>query len=302
MALLRRMGDWLYRRPYLLLSIAFLAWAVNIVIGRYVAGHIPPIGLTFWRWGVAFLLLLPFTFTHLKRDWPAIRGNIVLLTVLAVTGIPAFNALSYWGLQYTEAINGLLIQSISPLAVGLWALALFGDRLTWTQIGGIAASFVGVVIILCRGDRDVLHAINFNPGDIICIAGMLCFTFYSAMLKKRPKMHPMSFVTFTIGWGTFLLLPFYVWEMLQGRFVPFDPATILIVVYVAVFASIVAMVCYNRGIEIVGPNRGAALYPLIVVYGAAIAIVFLGERPQWFHAVGFVLVFAGVIVATREPR
>lgn len=302
MALIRRPGDWLYRRPYFLLSMAYLAWAINIVLGRFVAGHVPPIGLTFWRWAVAFLLLLPFAWAHLKKDWPAIRANIPLLTVMSVTGIPMFNVLSYWGLRYTEAINGLLIQSISPLAVGLWALLLFGDRLTWMQAGGIVASFLGVIIILCRGDIAVLRAISFNPGDIICIAGMLAFTFYSALMKKRPGMHPMSFVTFTIGWGTFLLLPFYIWETVADRIVPFDLTSILVIGYVAVFASVVAMICYNRGIDIVGPNRAAALYPLIVVYGAAIAIVFLGERPQIFHAVGFVLVFAGVIVATRSPR
>ena len=120
-----RIGRWLYRQPYLLLSITFLAWAINIVLGRFVTDHIPPIALTMVRWGIAFAIVLPFAWPHLKRDWPAIRANLALMTLLAITGTSAYNVLAYWALHDTEAINALLIQSTSPLVVALWAFAMF---------------------------------------------------------------------------------------------------------------------------------------------------------------------------------
>jgi drug/metabolite transporter (DMT)-like permease len=298
--MLRRFGDWLYQQPYLLACITYMTWGLNIVVGRYVAGHIPPVTLSFLRWTLATLIVLPFAWPYLKRDWPAIRKHLPILTVLAVTGTSAYNTMAYWGLQYTQAINALLTQATAPLVIALWAFALFGDRLTARQVTGIAISLLGVVVILCRGDLDILRGIDFNRGDIWFFAALIVFAFYSALVKKRPAMHPLSFLTFSMGWGTVWLTPVLIWELGSGRTVVFDVTTLWVLAYVAIFPSIVAYICYNRGIELVGPNKVAVLYPTIVAFGAIFAIVLLGERPQLFHAAGCALVFGGAFIATRQ--
>ena len=141
-------------------------WAGNTVLGRYVAGHMPPVTLAFVRWVGAFLVLLPFAAPHLARDWPTIRKHAVLMTLLALTGFSAYNTMAYYGLQFTSAINGLLLQSIGPLFVAVWTFALFRDRLTLRQAGGICISLTGVLVIVCRGSLDVLFSIAFNRGDV----------------------------------------------------------------------------------------------------------------------------------------
>lgn len=116
---------WFSHQPYLLLGLASLFWAGNIVLGRHVAGHVPPMTLSCIRWIGACLMLLPFAWPHLKRDWPVLRGRLPLMIALSATGFAVNNALSYWGLQFTEALNALLIQSSGPLFIALWALILF---------------------------------------------------------------------------------------------------------------------------------------------------------------------------------
>ena len=134
---------WLSNQPYLLLSLTSLFWAGNIVLGRYVAGHVPPMTLSCVRWIGAFLMLWPFARRICKRDWPALRARLPLMVVLSATGFAINNALSYWALQYTQALNALLIQSSGPLFVALWSLMLFGVRLTWAQLAGITISLAG---------------------------------------------------------------------------------------------------------------------------------------------------------------
>src|SRR5260370_31894605 len=125
---------WLNNQPYLLLSLTSLFWAGNIVLGRYVAGHVPPMTLSCARWIGAFSLLLPFAWPHLRRDWPALRAHLPLMAVLSATGLAINNALSYWTLQFTQALNALLIQASGPLLVALRSLLLFGVRLTRAQL------------------------------------------------------------------------------------------------------------------------------------------------------------------------
>ena len=301
-SMLSRFGGWLYQQPYLLICITYMTWAFNIVLGRFVAGHFPPVALSFLRWGIAFLILLPFAWPYLKRDWPVIRKFLPILTVLAITGTSAYNTMAYWGLQYTEAINALLTQSTAPLIIAVWTFAMYGDRLTQRQVIGILISTVGVIVILCRGDIEVLRSISFNRGDIWFFSALVIFAFYSALMKKRPAMHPLSFLAFSMGWGTFWLIPVFVWELSTGKTIPTDMFAAFTIAYVAIFPSIIAYICYNRALELIGANRVGVLYPLIVAFGAVFAIVLLGERPQLYHAAGCVLVLGGAIIATRKAR
>jgi drug/metabolite transporter (DMT)-like permease len=291
---------WLNHQPYLLLSLTALFWAGNIVLGRYVAGHVPPVTLSCVRWIGAFFMLLPFAWPHLARDWPALRARLPLMIGLSATGFAINNALSYWALQYTEALNALLIQSAGPLFVALWSLILFGVRLTWAQLAGITISLAGVLIIILRGDLGTLAGIRFNLGDVMFAGALLAFGLYSALMPRRPVTHQLSLICFTIACGAILLLPLSIWEYTTGFALKFDTITIVTLVYVVIFPSTLAYLFFNRGIALIGPNRAAPFFHLVPVFGSAMAILLLGEQPRLFHLVGYLLVLAGVVVASRQ--
>jgi drug/metabolite transporter (DMT)-like permease len=294
-----RLGGWLYQQAYLLVCLTYLMWSLNIVLGRHVAGSIPPVTLSALRWGLGALILLPFAWQYLERDWPAIKKHIPILCMLGLAGTTGYAIPSYWGLQYTLAINGLLIQCTMPMVIGLMSYLLVGDRLTGWQIAGLVTSFIGVIVILTRGDPDVLHSISFNRGDLWFLLAILVFALYSPLLRKRPAMHPLSFLAVTAIAGTVLVLPLVVWELSVRPLPRFDLHMTAIVLYFAIFPSLLAYLCYNRGVQLLGPNPVAALYPLIIVFGSVQAMVFLGEVPQWFHFVGTAFIVGGVLLATR---
>ena len=291
---------WLNNQPYLLLSLTSLFWAGNIVLARYVAGHVPPMTLSCVRWIGAFFMLLPFALPHLKRDWPALRVRLPLLVLLSATGFAINNALSYWALQYTQALNALLIQSPGPLFVALWSLTLFGVRLTWAQLSGIAISLVGVLTIILHGDIGALASIQFSKGDVMFAGALLAFGLYSALMPRRPVTDQLSLISFTTGCGAAILLPFSVWEISTGFTLQYDLLTIVTLVYVVIFPSTLAYLFFNRGIALIGPNRAAPFFHLVPVFGSVMAILLLGEEPRLFHLAGYALVLAGVVIASRQ--
>jgi drug/metabolite transporter (DMT)-like permease len=294
-------GNWLGNQPYLLLSITALCWAGNAIVGRLAAGRIPPVTLSFLRWSIAFLIILPFAWKHLVRDWEAIRSHLGTMVVLSITGIAAFNTLQYWALEHTQALNTLLLQSAGPLFVAVWSLILLGIRLSLAQAGGIVLSLTGVLVILLHGDLTTLRNIEFNRGDLIFTVALAIFGLYSVLSLKRPKIHGLSFVGFTFGCGAACLIPLWIWELLSRPVMQLDAANLLSLFYVAVFPSTLAYLCFNRGVQLIGANRAAPFFHVVPVFGSVMAIVFLGERPQLFHIVGFALVLTGVFVASRKP-
>ena len=291
---------WLSNQPYLLLSLTSLFWAGNIVLGRFISGHVPPITLSCIRWIGAFLLMLPFALPHLRKDWPVLRARMPLMLLLAITGFALNNVLSYAGLQYTQALNALLIQSAGPLFVALWSLVLFGVRLTLAQMIGIATSMIGVLTILLRGDFTALADLQLNKGDLMVGCAILIFGLYSAFMPRRPVTHPLSLIVFTTGLGALLMIPFNIWEIAAGARITWDTLTLVTLLYVIVFPSALAYLCFNRGIALIGPNRAAPFFHLMPVFGSVMAIFFLGEQPRLFHLIGYALVLVGVFTASRR--
>ena len=290
----------LFDQPYLLLTITSLSFAGNTVFGRAIVGHVPPVTFAFVRWAGAFLILLPFAARHIARDWPTIRKHAGLLTVLALTGYSAYNTLAYYGLQYTSAINGALLASIAPLFVALWTFVLFGDRLTLRQAGGITVSLIGVVVIVSRGSPGVLMGIGLNRGDLWILAALVIYAYYTAAQRKRPQMHPLSFLAVGMGWGAVLLVPALIWELASGPAMTLDAVSIGGIVYVCLFPSLIGYLCLNHGLELIGANRAAPFLHLTPVFGSALAVLVLGERFALYHAAGYALAFTGVTLAARK--
>ncbi|MEW6257183.1 MAG: DMT family transporter [Pseudomonadota bacterium] len=297
--LLTRLGKRLYDAPYFLLTVTALLWSTNMVLGRGIAGQIPPITLACVRWGLAALLILPFSWRQVRADWPIIVRHLPILTVLAASGIASYNAMSYYGLQYTKALNGLLVQSVSPLLIALWSLVLFKDRLSLGQMAGILLSLLGVLTIVSEGDLDVLLHLKPNIGDVWIISALLIYCFYAAILRVRPALGALSFLTAIMALGALLLVPFAVWEAQQGVTLSPNLTTFGVILYVSLFPALLAYLCFNRGVELVGANRAAPFFHLMPVFGSALAILLLGERLEWYHGAGYALVLVGIVTATR---
>jgi drug/metabolite transporter (DMT)-like permease len=289
-----------FDHPYLLLALTSLFWAGNTIVGRAAVDLVPPATLTFVRWAIAFVVLLPFALPHLTRDWAAIRRHVPAIVMFALMGSAGYNVVAYLALHYTQAINSLLLQSVAPLFVALWTFALFRERLTLVQAVGIATSMTGAAVIICRGDIGVLAHFAFNIGDIMILVALVFYALYTAVVRVRPAMHPLSFLAATIGASALLMVVPVGIELAAGYVPVINAATLAAFVYVGIFPSVLAYFCLNRGIELIGANRAAPFIHLMPVFGSILAILFLGERPQPFHAAGYAMVLTGVALAARR--
>lgn len=285
--------------PYLLLSFTALFWAGNSIVARGARELVPPVALSFWRWTLALLLLLPAAWPHLRRDAAALRRSWPIVAVLGALGIGAFNTLLYTGLQTTSAVNGLLLQSIQPGLILLLGVLLFGERARIAQVLGMALSVAGALIIVSRGDPATLLRLGANRGDLVIACAVVVWSIYSVLLRKRPAVHPLSFLAATMAVGVFAVAPFYVWEVAGGRLIAARPESWLAIAYVCVFPSLIAYLFYNRGIELIGSAATGLYLNVMPVMGAILAVLFLGEEIHSHHVVGVTLIGIGILCATR---
>ena len=288
--MIKRLGN-----PYLLLTLSVLSWSSNMVLGRAIRGDIPPMALSFWRWVIAGLFVLPFALPHLRQQWPLLRQGWRPLLVLGLLGIGGYNAFAYLGLQHTTATNAALLNSFVPIVTIAISWAFLGKHLKPLEAVGVIVSLCGALTIVARGNLDVLASLDLNVGDLWMLLAVLDWALYTIALAWRPAgVHPTLMLGTTIMIGVAALAPAYAWEFAQGARMKLNPESMAILAYIGIVPGFVSYIFYNRGVAEVGANRASLFIHLMPVFGTLLSSIFLAEVPQWYHYLGIGLIFSGI--------
>ncbi len=291
-----------WNSAWTLLAAANLFWAGNIVLARGIAGEVPPVTLAWLRWTGAFLIAIGFAWKPLCRDAPVMLRHWKMMLLLAATGIASYNTMSYIGLTETTALNVLLLQSATPLVIIVWAFALFREVPTPRQILGVLLSFAGVAAIAAHGSLEALASLRLNRGDVWVLVALAIYAIYCVMVRRRPVVHPLSFLVAAMGIGALMILPFMMLELAGGAPIHGRIGVWMGVAYMAVLPSFVAYLCFNRGIELIGGGPAGQSMHLMPLFGSVLAVLFLREEFHLFHLIGITLIAGGILLASVQPR
>lgn len=285
----------LWNRPYLLLTLAASLWASNFVLGRALPAGMAPVSLSFWRWALALPIALPFALPHLRADLPALRRGWPTLFLLAALGLAGSNTLAYIALRLTDATSALLVQSAMPTAIVAFGFLLFRDRVGGQQVGAMAFALVGVLfVVLAKPGAGGA----FNAGTLLAGAAMLSQACYATLLRRRPPIHPASFLFLSFAAAALLMLPF---QIAAGTPLPLDDAHGMAALgYLALGPSVLAFFLFNRGVALVGSGRAGLFFYLMPVFGTVFAAALLGETISAAGLGGFVLVGVGFVLSGRR--
>jgi drug/metabolite transporter (DMT)-like permease len=289
-----------FASPYLWLTLTPFFWACNWIVGRGLYKEIPPMAMTFYRWFFALLILAPFALPHLRREWPIVRRHRGVLSLLGIVGVGTHNGLTYLGLNYTTAINGVILNSFIPVMIISLSWIVLRQRLSRLQLIGVAVSLGGVLAILSGGSVEKLGSLSLNRGDLLVILAMLLWSIYTIGLRWRPPgLHMLTFLFVIACVGDAAVLPLYLGEMALGARMVFSWLNLAALVSVALFSSVLAYIFWNRGVEQVGANVAGLFVHLMPVFGTLLAWLLLGEQLRPFHVVGIALILTGIYVTSR---
>ena len=288
------------KQAALLLTLTMACYAGNHVIGRAVHGELPPLGLSFWRWVLGAAILFPFVAPGLGKLVPRYREHWRLFTLLGLMMIGS-TSLVLVGLNFTTATNTSLINATQPTITALLCWIFLQDQLNARQWFGIVIAFAGVAQMILRADWQVLSSLSFNRGDLIVLLAMFGFATYAINIRRIPgEFTPAQSLFAVIVVGLVPLLPFYLAESMMYKTMPFTWNTLLVVVTLSLLVSVLGMLMWTRGNQLIGPNRAAVYMNLLPLFGALMAVLFLHETIALHHLVGGVLIGGGIWLVLRK--
>ena len=293
--------DWRHAAyPYALLLLANFFWATNWILGRGIHEAFPPVALSFYRWLVAGLILAPLALPRLRGKWHLVREHWWLFLILGGTGVATFQAIIYVGLNYTTAINATILNAATPLIMVLMVWGIEGQAATRRQWLGMALTFLGVLLIVSRGEWQNLRDFRFNIGDIVIFVSLPIWTLYSVLVRRRPMaMDGVGFAFVLTLIGLTALSPAFAYEEIFVRTPIWSMAMVGAVLYIAVSSSILGYLFWNRGVELVGANRAGFTYPMQPAFTAILAVILLGEPFRLYNALGFGIILIGWLLTTE---
>ena len=295
----------------LLLTLPPLLWAGNAVVGRLMVDQVPPLTLNLMRWALTALILLPFAWRAL-RPWSRIAQRWPYLLAVGLLGVGLFNSLQYLALVTSSPINVTLVAASMPV----WMLAVgslfFGESASKRQWAGAAVGLLGVVVVLGRGSWQSLAEVRFVPGDGFILLAVIGWAGYSWLLA-RPPAHMLGAARPDWGWAGFLLIQalfgvaaaavFSSAEQALGAAdVRWSPLVLAALLYVSLGASIVAYRCWGLGVAEGGPTLAAFFNNLTPLFAALLSAALLGDLPQPYHLLGFVLIVGGIAISLAPRR
>jgi len=260
---------------------------------------IPPLALSFWRWAVALFILSFFGLRHLWTQRQLAREHLKFISIQGLLGVTGFNSFIYLAVQSTTAINAVLVNSCIPVLIAVFSWILYKEKMTPRQCLGVFVSLCGVLLIIAQGKMANLLAMNFNKGDLLVFIAAILWALYSANLKKYPQgLHPFAYLSAIVIVGLAGILPLYLIEIMNGQTLVLTLPSIITILYVAIFASVLAFIFWNRGVRIVGANKAGPFIHLMPVFSTILAVLFLDETLHQYHLFGIALTFSGIFMTT----
>lgn len=289
---------------YILLALTPVFFSSNLIIGSIAVRTLEPFTLTMFRWGLAFLIILPFAYGALREHWALIVEQWKLISLNAFLAMVVCGTGVYWALKHTTATNGTLIYTSTSVFILLFEWMFRGRAVSMREIIGVCLAITGVGYIVFQGNLEKMLAVEFNFGDLLFVSAAIGWAIYSVLSKKK-VLQPVS----TIGMfaivalmGALFQVPFSIWEIMTANSLPVTQAQWISLLGLAFVSSVLAFISYQYGIRVLGPATAGIFMYLLPPVGVLLAVIFLGEDFLIFHMVGLLLVMSGVVIGTLPKQ
>ena len=282
-----------------LLAFCWLLAAGVFIAVKWAGTYTPPWTLVFFRLLFATLFLLPFVASHFRQMATRLREHYWVILPIGALGLALTQGALFTALHHSSAISVGIMFSVWPITAIILAAVFLGDRLTLLQVFGVILCFGGVLVVVAQGNPDTIINMGVNAGDLLVIAAVLSFSFYTVMIKKITiDLAALPLLVLILGSATLASAPFFVWEIFHDERITVDWHDIAAIAYVAIPGGGIMYLLFNTGIAMLGAAKASITFYFQTLFTVILAYFLLGEQLHLYHAVGIALIATGIIIVT----
>lgn len=283
---------------FILLLTSFL-WGANFVFSKFLVGHATPMILALFRWIIALIFLFPIVWRK-ERSLRIPKTAIIPLFFMGITGVVFFNIFQFLALAHTSATNTGLISTLNPISIAIFSAFFLHERIKVSQISAMIFSFLGVLIVLSKGEMNQLLSLHFNSGDLWMMAAVIIWGLYSVSGKwAMQKVSPLMATFYSGVFGVITLLPF---NLLNFKITNFNYSFLAAILYTGLISTVVCMLLWNIGVQKIGATNSGIFLNFNPIFTAILAFFVLREHMTWGELIGSLIVITGCYLFSSFGR
>ena len=276
----------------------------SYIAGKYTTLDLGPLTTTLLRYAIA-LAFLSALLLHYKRDALYLRrGDIFPALLLGLFGIVGYHYFFFLSLRYTEVANTAIINALSPVLTSMAAALVIKERLGRRNYVGVVVAFLGVLLLLSRGNIDTILAVGFNKGDLLMLLSVVSWMIYALLVRTMVDRYSGFTLTFYATlFGVLMLLLLTPAESPLETVRGISRASLLSVLYMGICGSGLGYLLYNMSIREIGPTRTSSfVYSVIPVIVAGLAWLFFQQPITPIMVASMALILVGLHLMLAAPR
>jgi len=276
----------------------------SYIAGKYTTLDLGPLTTTLLRYAIA-LAFLSALLLHYKRDALYLRRrDIFPALLLGLFGIVGYHYFFFLSLRYTEVANTAIINALSPVLTSMAAALVIKERLGRRNYVGVVVAFLGVLLLLSRGNIDTILAVGFNKGDLLMLLSVVSWMIYALLVRTMVDRYSGFTLTFYATlFGVLMLLLLTPAESPLETVRGISRASLLSVLYMGICGSGLGYLLYNMSIREIGPTRTSSfVYSVIPVIVAGLAWLFFQQPITPIMVASMALILVGLHLMLAAPR
>ena len=273
-------------------------WGFSFLFTKETLDHTFPLQLLGFRFGVAALLLTVLKLTGVIQI--SLKGkptSSLLLLALFQPGLYFMG--ETWGVKWTSASEAGMVIALVPVAIATMAAIFLKEKLNSKQILSIAASVLGVIVIVSTQGK--LQFGEHLWGLLALLLAVFAAGAYSILARHSSEKFTPLEITFVMMWtGTVIFNVLGIGQsVFEGTFMaylkPLQASSVLwAILYLGALSSVLGFFLLNYMFATLPVSQTAPILNLITVVSVFSGVVFRGEMFGWIHALGITLIILGV--------
>lgn len=281
-----------------MMLIAVLFFSGAFIAGNYSTSQFPPFSLTLFRFLFAFFFMIPILKIS-GENMTLEKGDIWYILMLTVVGMIGYHVFFFIALRHTSVINSSLIAAINPIATTLFSVIILKEKLTFKNCLAIGICFLGIMVVITKGDFRILKTLSFNLGDLYMVVAVVSWALYTVLSKKLLKKYsPIKVTTWLFAMTVVVSLPAFIWENPASYLKDTNLKGWTSILYMALFASTCGYLIQQISIKKIGPMKTNLYYNLVPVFSMILSFFILHTKVTTAQLVAGAFIIGGVIINT----
>ncbi|QFY62945.1 DMT family transporter (plasmid) [Rhizobium grahamii] len=281
-------------------SVGVLCWLLSAgvyIAAKWVSPEMPPWALCFWRVLIAWAILMPMVSSHFGDMVALLKKRALEIIIVGGMGLAICQGMIFVGLEHADATTAGIIIALIPIITMILARFILAEPMGRWQVVGSVLAFLGILVIIVKGNPAALMRLEFNPGELWIIAGAFCFSLYTVLLRRAKfDIDRLSLLVLLLGAAVLTALPLYLIELASDDRTTLTTSGFVALAYVAIPGGALMYYLFNRSIETLGASRAGVLLYIQTIFIAILAYLILGEQLQFYHLEGAALIVAGLLL------